>query len=148
MIWLYRLQQRLSITRHEGLAVLVLTTLFLTGLTVHHVQEQQVPPVALDSLVAQPIADSSTAPVAPASQTPTPSADHPIDLNTASRETLQALPGIGPALADRIDTYRTTQRPFQRVEELQRVRGIGSKTLATLRPMVRIASSTGSTTKD
>ena len=37
MIWLYRLQQRLSITRHEGLAVLTLATLFLLGLMVRHV---------------------------------------------------------------------------------------------------------------
>lgn len=137
MIWLYRLQQRLSITRHESLAVLTLTVLFLLGLTVRHVQEQQVPPLAADSLVAR----TSAAPAdsAQEDQIPTPSAENPINLNTASRDALQALPGVGPVLAKRIDAYRSAQRPFQRVEELKRVSGIGPKTLATLRPMVRVA---------
>jgi competence protein ComEA len=52
MVWLYRLQQRLSITRQEGLAILTLAVLFLLGLAVRHLQQQQIPPVAADSLVA------------------------------------------------------------------------------------------------
>jgi competence protein ComEA len=139
MIWLYRLQQRLSITRQEGLAILTLAVLFLLGLTVRHFQQQQIPPVAADSLVATPATDS-TAP-SPASPGPQrPSAEHPINVNTAPPEALDGLPGIGPALSERIVTYRSTQRPFQRVDELERVRGIGPKTLATLRPMVRVAA--------
>lgn len=139
MVWLYKLQQRLSITRREGLAVLTLTILFLLGLAVRHVQEQQVPPLAVDSLVAQPVGDSAAASRATAaSPSSTPSAEDPINLNTASREALKALPGIGPALSNRITTYRSTQRPFQRVEELKRVRGIGTKTFATLRPLVEV----------
>ena len=139
MIWLYRLQQRLSITRQEGLAILTLAVLFLLGLTVRHFQQQQIPPVAADSLVATPAMDS-TAP-SPASPRPQrPSAEHPINVNTAPPEALDGLPGIGPALSERIVTYRSTQRPFQRVDELERVRGIGPKTLATLRPMVRVAA--------
>jgi len=139
MIWLYRLQQRLSITRHESLAVITLASLFLLGLTVRHVQEQQVPPLAVDSLVAQSVADTAAvgAP-APATAAPSPSAENPINVNTASHEALKALPGIGPALSKRIMTYRSTQ-PFQRVDELERVSGIGSKTLASIRPMVRVS---------
>lgn len=139
MIWLYRLQQRLSITRQEGLAILTLAVLFLLGLTVRHFQQQQVPPVAADSLVATPATDSTVS--SPASPRPQrPSAEHPINVNTAPPEALDGLPGIGPALSERIVTYRSTQRPFQRVDELERVRGIGPKTLATLRPMVRVAA--------
>ena len=139
MIWLYRLQQRLSITRHEGLAVLTLATLFLLGLTVRHIQEQQVPPLAVDSLVAQTAPDSSSlnAP-GPDPASPSPSAETPINVNTASRKALKALPGIGPALSKRIEAYRSAQNSFQRVEELKRVSGIGPKTLSTLRPMVRV----------
>lgn len=141
MIWLYRLQQRLSLTRHEALAILTLSVLFVVGLTVRHVQEQQVPPVAVDSLVVR--SSATTAPVdsgqVPPSSPPSPSAETPLNVNTASRTTLETLPGVGPVLAKRIDEYRSTQRPFQRVEELKRVRGIGPKTLATLRPMVRVA---------
>lgn len=141
MMWLYRLQQRLSITRHEGLAVLTLATLFLLGLTVRHVQEQQVPPVAVDSLVAQSGADSAAADAArPVPPPSSPSAEHPLNVNTASPEALTALPGIGPALSKRIEAYRSTQRPFQRVDELKRVSGIGPKTLETLRPMIRVTT--------
>ncbi|WP_103021386.1 ComEA family DNA-binding protein [Salinibacter altiplanensis] len=138
MIWLYRLQQRLSITRQEGLAILTLAVLFLLGLTVRHLQNQQVPPVAADSLVAKPPTDTTGASSA-TSGPPPPSAEHPINVNTASSEALEALPGIGPALSERIVTYRSTQRPFQRVAELRRVGGIGPETLATLRPMVQVA---------
>jgi len=53
-------------------------------------------------------------------------------LNTASRAELEALPGIGPALAARIEA----RRPFRRVEELDAVKGIGPKKLAALRPLV------------
>jgi len=133
MVWLYRLQQRLSITRQEGLAVIVLSGLFLVGLGVRHVQEQQVPPVQVDSLVAR----SGPAVSADGPSVPTP--ENPVHLNAASPERLQALDGIGPALSERIVTYRSTQRPFQRVRELRRVRGIGPKTLAALRPVVTVA---------
>ncbi|PSQ63941.1 MAG: hypothetical protein BRD27_00045 [Bacteroidetes bacterium QH_10_64_19] len=53
-------------------------------------------------------------------------------------DALQALPGIGPALSKRIEAYRSSQHPFQHVDELTRVSGIGPKTLETLRPMVRV----------
>jgi competence protein ComEA len=143
MIWLYRLQQRLSITRHEGLAVLTLTVLFVTGLTVRHVQEQQVPPVAVDSLVARHSVGTA-GPASLADPTPTapkaPSPDNPLNVNEASREALQALNGIGPVLSKRIIQYRSTKRPFQRVEEFKRVDGIGPKTLADLRPVVTVGS--------
>ena len=138
MIWLYRLQQRLSITRHEALAVVTLTLLFLTGLTVRHVKQQQVPPVAPNTLVA-PVDSGSTAQPPPEAD-PSPSPDDPLDVNAASPSALEALPGIGPTFAKRIVRYRSTQRPFQRVEELKRVNGIGPHTLTDLRPLVRIGS--------
>jgi competence protein ComEA len=141
MIWLYRLQQRLSITRHEGLALLTLTVLFITGLTVRHVQKQQVPPLAVDSLVAKPAANtagSSLNSTATPTDAGTPSSQNPLNINEAPKNALKTLPGIGPALSKRIVRYRSTQRPFQRVEELRRVSGIGPKTLADLRPMVTV----------
>ena len=57
-----------------------------------------------------------------------------VDMNRASREELQGLPGIGPTLAQRI----VEARPFRSVEDLRRVRGIGPKTLEKLRPLVGI----------
>lgn len=56
----------------------------------------------------------------------------PINLNTASQQQLESLPGIGPVLAGRI----AAGRPYANVSELQRVSGIGPKRFATLEPLV------------
>jgi len=57
-----------------------------------------------------------------------------VELNSASFEELQMLPGIGPKLAERIQAHR----PFKSVEDLDRVPGIGTKTIERLRPLVRV----------
>jgi len=59
----------------------------------------------------------------------------PIELNCAGARTLETLPGIGPVRARRIVAERA-RRPFERVEDLLRVRGIGPKTLEQLRARV------------
>jgi competence protein ComEA len=60
----------------------------------------------------------------------------PINLNTATSEQLEAIPGIGPVLAQRIIEYRQTHGRFQSVDELLEVRGIGAKRLENMRPYV------------
>ena len=57
-----------------------------------------------------------------------------VDPNTADAAALTVLPGIGPALARRIVEEREAAGPFRRPEDLTRVRGIGPKTLATIKP--------------
>jgi competence protein ComEA len=59
----------------------------------------------------------------------------PIDVNHATAAELRRLPGIGPALSQRILSARE-ERPFNSVEDLRRVRGIGVKTLERLRPYI------------
>ena len=61
-----------------------------------------------------------------------------IDLNRASPEELEALPGIGPALAQRIVGFRETFGPFRQVDDLLEVRGIGPKLLERLKDRVRV----------
>ena len=60
----------------------------------------------------------------------------PVDLNTADEAALQQLPGIGPALAERIVADRTANGPYATVDDLTRVSGIGEKTVETIRPYV------------
>lgn len=66
-----------------------------------------------------------------------------LDLNRATQEELQRLPGIGPKLSQRILDERA-RSPFKSVEDLRRVSGIGAKTLDKLRPYVRVGSEAGS----
>ena len=62
----------------------------------------------------------------------------PLDLNTATAEQLDTLPGIGPATAAAIVTYRQEHGRFASVDELLEVRGIGEAKLADLRSKVRV----------
>jgi competence protein ComEA len=58
----------------------------------------------------------------------------PIDLNKATLEQLDALPGIGPAKAQAILETRLSHGGFKRIDELLDVPGIGAKTLDKLKP--------------
>lgn len=61
-----------------------------------------------------------------------------IDLNTATREQLDTLPRVGPAMADRIIEWRETNGRFTSIDDLQSVPGIGDKMIAALRDLVRV----------
>jgi competence protein ComEA len=62
----------------------------------------------------------------------------PLDLNTATAEQLDGLPGVGPATAAAIVEYRTQHGRFRSVDELLEVRGIGDAKLSSLRSKVRV----------
>lgn len=62
----------------------------------------------------------------------------PVDLNTATLEQLESLPGIGPALGQRILDWRAAHGSFSSVGQLTDVSGIGDARLADLRPRVRV----------
>jgi len=61
-----------------------------------------------------------------------------VDVNAASTFELQRLPGIGPALAERIVAHRTEHGPFDTIDGLQAVSGIGPQTVEGLRDAATI----------
>ena len=64
-----------------------------------------------------------------------------VDLNTASQQALEALPGIGPRTAELIISYRDEHGGFKKVEELMNIRGIGERTFLRLRELVQVSPS-------
>ena len=73
-------------------------------------------------------------PATAAAGTPT----EPVDINTASVDELDQLPGVGPALAQAIADYRAQHGRFSSVDDLGKVKGIGPSKLAAIRPKVRV----------
>lgn len=93
------------------------------------------PPKATDSTT--PPSSSNATPTsssydAPTEGTTSPAITYPININTATLEQLDMLPGIGPVLAQRILDYRAEIGQFTSVDELLDVSGIGEKTLAKM----------------
>lgn len=93
----------------------------------------QTPPSANPSTPAKP---QSPNPTSPKPQSPA-IAGGTINLNTATASELELLPQIGPALAARIIDYRTTHGPYRQLADLDKVKGIGPKTLDKLKGLVR-----------
>ncbi|GAB3171444.1 hypothetical protein GCM10027059_39760 [Myceligenerans halotolerans] len=98
--------------------------------------------------LARPVADGEQIHVPKPGETPVTSGDpgavpdtgggDVVDLNTADAATLETLPGIGPALAQRIIDWRTANGPFASVDELDDVSGIGPAVLEQIRPAARV----------
>jgi len=59
-----------------------------------------------------------------------------ININTADAQKLQALPGIGPAIAERIVQYRQTHGPFKNPEDIKNVQGIGDKKYDAIKDLI------------
>ncbi|MDQ1373238.1 MAG: competence protein ComEA [Actinomycetota bacterium] len=101
----------------------------------------------LDQLnLAAPVADGERVYVPRRGEAPPPVAAGasggqpvgPVDLNAATAEQLDALPGVGPATAQAILQYRTQHGRFHSVEDLLDVRGIGDAKLEQLRDLVKV----------
>lgn len=96
-------------------------------------------PAALGSSVTSPdaAAPASDGPRSPA-QAAGPAPGQPIDLNSATVEQLDTLPGIGPVMAAAIVAWRDTNGSFASVDQLGDVEGIGPARLEKLRDLVRV----------
>jgi len=89
--------------------------------------------------IASASAQTATPPTPPPPPTLVPAPAKPaINLNTATIEQLDSLPGIGRKTAELIIEYRTKSGGFKRIEELMNVKGIGEKSFLKLKPLVMI----------
>jgi len=70
------------------------------------------------------------------------SVEQKLDLNRATEQEFEALPGIGPVLAERIVAYRQARGAFRDVEQLRRVKGIGKKKFERIRSLVGVTPPT------
>jgi len=82
--------------------------------------DESIPETARNSPGNNPLNDSA-------------SFDYPLNLNTATQEALESLPGIGPSKARDIIAYRDEMGAFQTVDDLLNVPGIGPTTLDSIR---------------
>lgn len=121
-------------TRREVVGLLLVAVLILAGRGVRHLlicnpaggwREPGWLEAALPEPPAVAPAPRPTGPVRPSA---------PLDPNTCPADSLELLPGIGPALAGRIVAARAAGLHFARARDLQEVRGIGPRTVEKLSP--------------
>lgn len=78
---------------------------------------------------------------------PAAAAGGKVNVNSAGTDELALLPRVGPSVAQRIVDFRDENGPFETVEDLMLVRGIGEKTFALLEPYVTTSGDTTLTEK-
>jgi competence protein ComEA len=95
----------------------------------------------LFALAAHAEPGAANKPAAVASAAVAPAAAGVVNLNDATSEEIERLPGVGPSKAKAIIEHRHSH-PFKKVEEITKVKGIGRKTFVKLRPYLTLAGPT------
>ena len=146
----------------RALALLAFLLLLGTGLSVLEARHPRILALTLGDSLALGAAPELPHPVSEAAQNAAPESlakavhapvgadsarqksafglDGRLDLNRASADELEGLPGIGPKTAQRILDDRRTRGPFRKASDLTRVKGIGAKTLARLLPHITVGT--------
>ena len=99
-------------------------------------------PIVVAAVALMAAAASGTAPLAQESGPAVAQARaaSPLNINTATAEQFEALPGVGAKTAARIVEYRQKNGAFKKVEDLMNVRGIGEKNFLRLKPLLTIGA--------
>jgi len=114
----------MQLKRTEWIAIAITAAFLLLVVGIKVVGGNQQVPVSVETAKqTEPLAELVAEP--PAEEEPR---NTMVDLNSASREELETLTGIGPTLAERIIAYRKKHGPFARPEDITLVQGIGEKT--------------------
>lgn len=145
---LQKFNQTFGFTPTESKVVFFLMVMFLIGLGVKIFTSGQPAIRHFDYSVSDSIFSARSAQKIPAESVhvrettvmesslgaPVKPEPRPVNINTASKEDLIALPGIGETMAERIILYREEHGPFRSVDDLLNVRGIGRKKLERIAP--------------
>ena len=139
-------------TRNEIKVIMLLSITFLFGLAIRYYRSSSMPAKStgkeFDYSIPDSIFEARSRPdtqVVSTGSLPkitsggvSDSSVAPVNINSATADELVQLPGIGPAYAARIVTYRKLNGPFASVDDLEKVKGIGEKRMERLRPFVRV----------